>query len=78
MNWEPWAIAALGLLSGATGWFVSQMWSALKELRTDLDSLRVYLAQTYPTYDRLTEAMRPVLTQLDRIESALVHKADKP
>ena len=78
MSWEPWAILALTIVSGAIGWFVSQMWSALKELRSDLDSLRVYLAQTYPTYDRLTEAMRPVLTQLDRIESALTHKADKP
>lgn len=78
MNWEPWAILALGIISGAIGWFVSQMWSALKELRSDLDSLRVHLAQAYPTYDRLTEAMRPMLTQLDRIESALTHKADKP
>lgn len=78
MNWEPWAIFALGIVSAATGWFVGQMWSALNELRVDLDALRVHLAQAYPTYDRLTEAMRPMLTQLDRIESALTHKVDKP
>ena len=78
MNWEPWAIFALGIVSAATGWFVGQMWSALTELRVDLDALRVHLAQAYPTYDRLTEAMRPMLTQLDRIESALTHKVDKP
>lgn len=77
IEWQPWAIGALGLACTALGWFAREMWSAVKQLRVDLDSLRVHLANEYPSYPRLAEMLRPIVNQLDRIETALSHKADR-
>lgn len=78
MNWETWALAGLSIISGAIGWLVAQLMAMVKDLRRDLDTLRVNLAERYPTYDRMTEIMGPIRDQLTRIEDALTHKADKP
>lgn len=71
-------LVLLSLVSGALGWFARELWSAVKQLRADLDALRVHLAEHYPNYDRLKEVMQPMIAQLDRIEAALTHKVDKP
>ena len=77
-DWQPWAIAALTAVSSILGWFARELWSAVKALRTDLDTLRVHIAESYIRQDRLAEVMQPIFKQLDRIESALVNKQDKP
>lgn len=77
-EWQPWAIFALATFCGVMGWLGREMWSAVKSLRSDLDTLRVHLAQEYPNYDRMGDVLKPILTQLDRIENALRQKVDKP
>jgi hypothetical protein len=78
MNWETISIFVLGSAVALLAWLGRELWAAVKALRTDLDTLRVNLAERYPTYDRLAEVMRPIQSQLSRIEDALVAKADKP
>lgn len=78
IDWQPWAIGGLASGFAILGWFAREMWSAVKALRSDLDTLRVHLAQDYPNYDRMGDVMKPILTQLDRIEGALRQKVDKP
>lgn len=78
MTPEQMLLGVLSITSAVLGWFAREMWSAVKQLRGDLDALRVHLAEHYPNYDRLKEVLQPMKAQLDRIEAALTHKVDKP
>lgn len=72
--------AFLGLLSaacGVLGWFARELYAATQSLRRDLSSLEVRISADYVRYDRLQDALRPVLEKLSRIEDALKDKADK-
>lgn len=77
MNGEQLALIALGTFSAVLGWLGRELWGAVKSLRSDLDSLRVHIAETYIRRDGLRDALQPLQDQLSRIESALTHKADK-
>lgn len=70
-------MAALSAGFAVLGWFARELYAATQALRRDLSALEVRIGTDYVRYDRLQEAMRPVLDQLARIESALMHKADK-
>lgn len=78
MTSEQFVLIALSVVSAGLGWLLREMWGAVKSLRADLDDLRVNIAETYIRRDSLRDAMRPLEEQLTRIESALMHKADKP
>jgi hypothetical protein len=65
------------LVSGVLGWFAREMWSAVKELKTDLAKLREELPKTYVTKDDFKSDMQRVLDMLDKIWTKLDGKADK-
>ena len=69
--------AALGLTCGILGWLGRELWSAVQKLREDLSKLEVKLSSDYVRYDRLQDALRPVMEALDDIRRALAHKVDK-
>jgi septation ring formation regulator EzrA len=71
------ATAALGVVCGVLGWLSREIWAAVKELRKDLSDLREIISRDYVRYDRLQDALRPVLHKLERIEDALTQKQDK-
>jgi hypothetical protein len=77
MSLEQVLLAGLSLGGAVLGWLARELWGAVQQLRKDLQSLEVRVSGEYVRYDRLQEAMRPVLAQLERIEAALSHKADK-
>jgi hypothetical protein len=68
----------LGGVCGLLGWLGRELWSAVQKLRDDLAKLEVKLGSDYVRYDRLQDVMKPVMTKLERIEDALMHKVDKP
>ena len=76
---EPQAIVNVGfvLVSGVLGWFAREMWSAVKELKSDLAKLREELPKTYVTKDDFKSDMQRVLDMLDKIWTKLDGKADK-
>jgi len=78
MTTEQFALIALSTLSGVMGWLLREVWGAVKSLRSDLDDLRVSIAETYIRRDSLRDALEPLREQLSRIEGALTHKVDKP
>ena len=78
MTPEQFALIGLSTLSAGLGWLLREVWGAVKSLRSDLDNLRVSIAETYIRRDSLREAMQPIREQLARIEGALIHKVDKP
>jgi hypothetical protein len=65
------------LVSGVLGWFAREMWSAVKELKSDLAKLREELPKTYVTKDDFKSDMQRVLDMLDKIWTKLDGKADK-
>jgi len=65
------------LVSGVLGWFAREMWSAVKDLKTDLAKLREELPKTYVTKDDFKSDMQRVLDMLDKIWTKLDAKVDK-
>lgn len=78
MTFEQAFLAALGIGGAVLGWLARELWAAVQKLRTDLQALEVRISSDYVRYDRLQDAMRPVMDKLQRIEDQLTHKADKP
>ena len=77
MTTEQFALVGLSTMSGVMGWLLREVWEAVKRLRADLDDLRVNIAETYIRRDTLKDVLQPIQEQLNRIEAALIHKADK-
>lgn len=67
----------LGIVCGLLGWFGRELWAAVQGLRRDLQALEVKISAEYVRYDRMQDALRPVMEALDDIRKALAHKADK-
>lgn len=70
-------IVILGLACGVLGWFARELYNATQSLRKDLSALEVKLSSDYVRYDRLQDAMKPIMESLHEIKSALRNKADK-
>lgn len=77
MDWTQIALAGLGLGFTVLGWFARELWSAVQQLKTDLGKLEVKIGTDYVRYDRLQDALKPVIDKLSRIEDALSHKQDR-
>jgi septation ring formation regulator EzrA len=73
-----WIIDGLLILtSTGLGWFARQLWDAVKELKQDLSHLEVKIARDYVPYDRLQDALKPIMESLMDIKDTLKTKKDK-
>lgn len=77
MTVDQTLILLLGIVCGGLGWFGRELYSAVNKLKDDLSKLEVKIGTDYVRYDRLQDAMRPVMQKLERIEEVLTHKVDK-
>ena len=77
MTLEQVFLAGLSAGFTALGWFARELYTATQSLRRDLSALEVRISSDYVRYDRLQDALKPVLDKLQRIEDTLGHKADK-
>ena len=59
------------------GWFARELWSAVKELKSDLSRLREDLPRTYVARDDYREDIRGIKEMLAKIFDKLENKADK-
>jgi len=66
-----------GIAFTGAGWFCHEMWSAVKELKSDLAKLREELPKTYITRDDYRSDMREVKEMLGKIFDKLDNKVDK-
>lgn len=78
MTLEQVLLAALSVGGGVLGWFARELYGAVNKLKEDLKLLEVRIGTDYVRYDRLQDAMKPVLETLQEIKQALSHKVDKP
>lgn len=80
-----WIVNGLLVVSSTViGWFARQLWDAVKELKHDLGrmqkglgDLEVKIAKEYVPYDRLKDALEPIMNALVEIKDTLKTKADK-
>ena len=71
------ALWALGAICCVLGWFARELYSATQSLRKDLSALEVQIGREYVRYDRLQDAMKPIMDSLHEIKQTLAGKADK-
>ena len=77
MSLEQAFLALLTLGGGILGWFARELYTAVNRLREDMQKLEVKLSSEYIRYDRLQDALKPIMSGIEEIKQALSHKVDK-
>jgi hypothetical protein len=77
MEYQSLINTGAGIVFTVAGWFCREMWSAVKELKSDLAKLREELPKTYVTRDDSREDIREIKEMLGKIFDKLDGKADK-
>lgn len=77
MSIEQMLLGLVGLACTILGWFARELYNATQSLRKDLSALEVKLSSDYIRYDRLQDAMKPIMDSLHEIKVTLQHKVDK-
>jgi sugar-specific transcriptional regulator TrmB len=67
----------LGVVSTVIGWFARELWSAVKELKSDLSKLREDLPREYVTKDDYRQDIRELKEIMNKVFDRLEHKVDK-
>ena len=78
MDIQQILMVGIGLGFTAFGWFARELWTAVQKLREELNRLEVRIGTDFVRYDRLQDALTPIVATLERIEETLMTKADKP
>lgn len=77
MNLEQIIIGIIGLACAVLGWFARELYNATQSLRRDLTELEVQINRDYVRYDRLQDALKPIVDGIHEIKDALRGKVDK-
>ena len=67
----------LGVAMSVVGWFARELWSAVKELKSDLSRMREDMPKTYISRDDYREDLRDIRDMLGKIFDKLDNKQDK-
>lgn len=67
----------LGVACGILGWFARELYNAVQQLRKDISALEIKIGTDYIRYDRLHDALKPIMDNLHEIKDTLKGKADK-
>lgn len=77
MNLQELINVGLGAALTVMGWFARELWSAVKQLKEDLNLLRVEIPKTYVAREDFRADMREIKDMLTRIFDKLEDKQDK-
>ena len=77
LNLQQIVTGLLVVFSSVLGWFARELWQAVQALRKDLSALETKIGTDYVRYDRLQDALKPIMETLQHINSKLDHKVDK-
>jgi len=67
----------LGAVMAILGWFAHEVWTAVKELKSDLSGLREAMPKTYVMKEEYRRDIYEIKEMLTRIFDKLDDKADK-
>jgi hypothetical protein len=68
---------AFAAVSGVLGWFAREMWTAVKELKSDLSKLREEMPRSYVMKEDYRRDIYEIKEMLSKIFDRLDNKADK-
>jgi hypothetical protein len=75
MDFTQIAMMGLGIACTALGWFARELYAATQSLRKDLSTLEIQIGRDYVRYDRLQDAMKPLVEAIkdlnDRVSNRL-------
>jgi len=77
MNSQDLINLAFGAAASVLGWFARELWSAVKELKSDLTKLREELTRNYVARDDYKSDIREIKEMLTKLFDRLDNKADK-
>jgi hypothetical protein len=66
------------LLGGIMGWLLNTMWNAVRSLETKVAAIDVLVAGQYVKREEMGKATDSILAKLDKIQSLIDRKLDKP
>ena len=69
--------ALFGIVLLGTGWFLNELWRAVKELRSDLHEIEAELPKEYVLKVDLDKRMQHIEHMFQRIYDKIDEKADK-
>lgn len=77
MDMTQIALFSLGAACAVLGWFARELYNATQKLRQDLSQLEIRISSDYVRYDRLQDALKPIMDSLHEIKVVLSSKVDK-
>ena len=77
MNSQDLINLALGAAASVLGWFARELWSAVKELKSDLGKLREEMPRSYVMKEDYRRDIYEIKEMLSKIFDRLDNKADK-
>jgi len=77
VNIEQALIGVIGIACTVIGWFARELYQATQQLRKDLSALEVQIGKDYVRYDRLQDALKPLMDGIHEIKETLKSKVDK-
>jgi hypothetical protein len=77
MNSQDLLNLAFGAVSGVLGWFAREMWTAVKDLKTDLSKLREEMPRSYVMKEDYRRDIYEIKEMLNKIFDRLDNKVDK-
>ena len=77
MDYQTLLNIGLTLISSVTGWFARELWSAVKELKSDLAKLREDIPKSYVAKDDYKDDIRELKEMINKIFDKLDNKSDK-
>jgi len=77
MEWQQLIDIALSAIIAAIGWFARQVWDATQQLKKDVTSLELNVAENYVKKVDINARFDKLEAILDKIFDRLDQKADK-
>lgn len=70
-------MSIVSVVCGVLGWFARELYLATQKLRSDLSNLETRIGTDYVRYDRLQDALRPLMEAIKEVKEAVSQKEDK-
>lgn len=68
---------ALGIACGILGWLARELYAAVQALRKDLSSLEVRIGTDYVRYDRLQDALKPLVEAIKEVKEQMTNRIER-
>jgi len=77
MDWQQFINVGLAALLSVIGWFARQLWEAVQDLKTDVNSLELHVSENYVKKVDIAARFDRIEQLLDKVYDKLDQKADR-